>query len=65
MTMTVSQLIETLSSQCSPVWKTGTMQRLARKETACDTQSQCSPVWKTGTMLDEKVPGAGHLEVSM
>ena len=38
-------------SQCSPVWKTGTIQRIPARGASATASSQCSPVWKTGTML--------------
>ena len=37
-------------SQCSPVWKTGTIvEWVLRLSTGMS--SQCSPVWKTGTII--------------
>ena len=36
-------------SQCSPVWKTGTMAPTSMAMAARNA-SQCSPVWKTGTI---------------
>ena len=38
------------ASQCSPVWKTGTMWENDQFRYRVDAWSQCSPVWKTGTM---------------
>ena len=37
------------SSQCSPVWKTGTIISVAEVMALLGV-SQCSPVWKTGTI---------------
>ena len=39
-------------SQCSPVWKTGTIYDYAAAQYGPPLPSQCSPVWKTGTMID-------------
>ena len=36
-------------SQCSPVWKTGTI-IISRSPERMTPTSQCSPVWKTGTI---------------
>ena len=37
-------------SQCSPVWKTGTIKNFSDLKAARVAMSQCSPVWKTGTI---------------
>ena len=39
-------------SQCSPVWKTGTIKGEDPAKWLEDV-SQCSPVWKTGTMIPQ------------
>ena len=46
---TFSEKPAEISSQCSPVWKTGTIVT-CRTVSPGSPQSQCSPVWKTGTI---------------
>ena len=38
-------------SQCSPVWKTGTIWMVGGFRSDAGAGSQCSPAWKTGTIL--------------
>ena len=45
---------QVLKSQCSPVWKTGTIEP-PRHPCRGTLKSQCSPVWKTGTMHGDPV----------
>ena len=45
----LTSLRDNIGSQCSPVWKTGTITRTSVLVIQA-ILSQCSPVWKTGTM---------------
>ena len=48
---------EARRSQCSPVWKTGTMTKPTRSPSRLWMPSQCSPVWKTGTIAGARALG--------
>ena len=50
-------------SQCSPVWKTGTIACTVGVHHAAEA-SQCSPVWKTGTMSLERFPAISAIAMS-
>ena len=53
------------TSQCSSVWKTGTIMTPPPEDVELYLQSQCSPVWKTGTISASK-PLPNHVgSVSM
>ena len=51
-------------SQCSPVWKTGTILTWDGL-TLGYGESQCSPVWKTGTISEVNPERPGLWLVSM
>ena len=51
-------------SQCSPVWKTGTIPIIGQDQ-EITYKSQCSPVWKTGTILGTTRSARERSNVSM
>ena len=48
-------------SQCSPVWKTGTISLGCPLSSGSSRWSQCSPVWKTGTIKSRQIMGEEKL----